>query len=310
MFEGKIKQEDAIAFFRFTVISPMLEAPNGKVDATARELTGKQFNDVVKKRMVSFSYRTIYRYYMNYRKYGFDGLKPKNYQNKNTYPSIPDELINVILNLKEELPSRSAEKIVTMLELAGKAEKDSLHPRTVNRILNHFGYTRKDLQKKNRVYLKHEKDRIGEMWQSDVMSIFYIPDINGQRRMVYLIAFVDDYSRRIIHAQFYFDATLTRLEDCLKKAITKFGAPESLYVDNGKIYIANDFKLICARLGIRADHMPIVMSHNTIMNHLISSFAFSDLINKSILDSSNFSPSSISSNLFITLAILSISSST
>jgi putative transposase len=82
------------------------------------------------------------------------------------------------------------------------------------------------------------------------MSAFYLPDENGKQRMCYLIGYIDDHSRRVTHAQFYFDATLSRLEDSLKKAVIKFGAPDSLFVDNGQIYISDDFKLICARLGI------------------------------------------------------------
>ena len=37
----------------------------------------------------------------------------------------------------------------------------------------------------------------------------------------------------------------------MKKAIIKLGAPSNLYLDNGQIYISKNFKLICARLGIR-----------------------------------------------------------
>lgn len=250
MFDGQIKKEDAVAFFRFSVIAPMLNAPKGQIDATARKLAKTEFNDVVNQKMLTFHYRTIYTYYINYKKYGFDGLKPKKYRNKNTHPSVPDEYIKSILELKEELPSRSALKIIRMLELAGRIEKGSLHVRTVNRILKHYGYTRKELKNSSRVYVKHEKKRINAMWQSDVMSAFYLPDKNGKKRICYLIGFIDDYSRRITHAQFYFDATLPRLEDCLRKAVIKFAAPDTLYVDNGQIYISNDFKLICARLGI------------------------------------------------------------
>ncbi|MCJ7713679.1 DDE-type integrase/transposase/recombinase [Candidatus Bathyarchaeota archaeon] len=89
------------------------------------------------------------------------------------------------------------------------------------------------------------------MWQSDVIEGFYISDGSGSSKLVYLIGFIDDHSRRILHCQFYFDATLTRLEDSLKKAVTKFGAPSSLYIDNGKVYISENFKLICAKLGIK-----------------------------------------------------------
>lgn len=254
MFDGKVKNEDAIAFFRFSVISPMLDAPKGKVNATAKKLAKMEFNDLVNKRMVTFHSRTIYTYYMNYKKHGFDGLKPKRYKNKGRHPSVADETIKAILELKEELPSRSAQKIVTMLELAAKVEKDALNIRTVNRILKHYGYTKKELKNSSRVYTKHEKDKINKMWQSDVMSAFYLPDDNGKQRICYLIGFIEDHSRVITHAQFYFDATLSRLEDCLKKAVIKYGSPDSLYLDNGQIYISNDFKLICARLGIKVKY--------------------------------------------------------
>jgi putative transposase len=89
------------------------------------------------------------------------------------------------------------------------------------------------------------------MWQSDVMSAFYIPDGNNGNRMAYLVGFIDDHSRRDMHSEFYFDSTLPRLEDTLRKAVTKYGAPDSTYVDNGKIFVSEQFKLICARLGIR-----------------------------------------------------------
>ena len=252
--DSDIKYEDAVAFFRYTVISPILEADKGKVDATVKELAKKEFNDVVHKKMVSFAYRTLYTYYMNYKKHGFEGLKPKNYKNKGTHPSICPEVIKTILNLKEELPTRSAQKIITMLELAGKVEMDTLKVRTVNRILNHYGYTTKALKKKNRVYKKHEQKAINDMWQSDIMSAFYLPDEDKKSRMTYLIAMIDDHSRKITHARFYFDSTLTRLEDCLKKAVIKNGAPQRLYVDNGQVYISNNFKLICARLGINVNY--------------------------------------------------------
>lgn len=48
--------------------------------------------------------------------------------------------------------------------------------------------------------------------------------------MAYLIGMIDDLSRRDIHSKFYFNSTLPRLEDILKKAVTKHGTPISLYV--------------------------------------------------------------------------------
>ncbi|WP_139376135.1 helix-turn-helix domain-containing protein, partial [Clostridium oryzae] len=184
---GNIKEEDAIAFFRYQVITPMLEAQKGFIDKTAVELSKQLFNDVINKKMVSYSYRTLYKFYSSYKKLGFDGLKPNAKSTKGSHPAIPQELIKEILLLKEELPSRSAQKIIIMLELAKKTEKGFLKLRTVNRLLQHYGYTRENLTKDNRVYFKHEKERINQMWQSDIMEACYLKDSEGNGRMVYLI---------------------------------------------------------------------------------------------------------------------------
>jgi len=251
MAQLPINKQDAVAFFRFQVISEMLDAPKGFIEATAKKLAKQQFNDVVNKQIVTFSERTIFRYYSDYKKYGFDGLKPKVRSNKGKHPGIDPEIITQILELKKELPVRSAAKIISMLTVANRIEEGSLHVRTVNRILQQYGYTRENIKKSSRVYAKHEKERINAMWQSDVMSAFYIPDGNNGKKMAYLIGILDDHSRRDMHSEFYLDSTLTRLEDTLRKAVTKFGASQSLYVDNGKIYISEQFKLICAKLGIK-----------------------------------------------------------
>src|SRR5690554_2677129 len=251
MAQLPINKQDAVAFFRFQVISEMLDAPKGFIEATAKKLAKQQFNDVVNKQIVTFSERTIFRYYSDYKKYGFDGLKPKVRSNKGKHPGIDPEIITQILELKKELPVRSAAKIISMLTVANRIEEGSLHVRTVNRILQQYGYTRENIKKSSRAYAKHEKERINAMWQSDVMSAFYIPDGNNGKKMAYLIGILDDHSRRDMHSEFYLDSTLTRLEDTLRKAVTKFGASQSLYVDNGKIYISEQFKLICAKLGIK-----------------------------------------------------------
>lgn len=251
MTELPIKREDAVAFFRFQIISDMLDAAPGFVEATAKRLSQQRFHDVLNKRMIGYTERTIFRYYSAYKNQGFEGLKPKTRKDKGGHPGIGTAIISDILSLKKELPSRSAAKILIMLTLARRIEEDSLNLRTINRILNQYGYTRESLSKDSRVHIKHEKERICEMWQSDVMSSIYIPDGNGGKKLAYLIGMVDDHSRRDMHSEFYFDATLSRLEDTLKKAVIKHSAPSTLYVDNGKIFVSEQFKLLCARLGIR-----------------------------------------------------------
>jgi len=66
--ELPIKYEDAVAFFRFQIISDMLDAGPGFIEATAKKLASQQFNDVLNKRMITLSERTIFQYYSNYKK--------------------------------------------------------------------------------------------------------------------------------------------------------------------------------------------------------------------------------------------------
>jgi hypothetical protein len=72
IFDNKIKKKEAIALFRLQIISPMLDAPKGKINKTAKKLAKQKFNDVVNQKMVGFHERTIYQYYMDYKKYGFE----------------------------------------------------------------------------------------------------------------------------------------------------------------------------------------------------------------------------------------------
>ena len=95
-----------------------------------------------------------------------------------------------------------------------------------------------------------------EIWMGDCQHTLHLPDPDApdRRRQVYLLAFLDDYSRLIPHAEFYWQERLPKLEDCLKKAILRCGAPQSLYVDNGSIYVAEQLQRICGELCIEMMH--------------------------------------------------------
>lgn len=54
-----------------------------------------------------------------------------------------------------------------------------------------------------------------------------------------------------MHAEFYSNQRLPILEDCVRKALLKFGKPSGILVDNGKIFVSKWFKLACVRFGIK-----------------------------------------------------------
>jgi hypothetical protein len=249
-----IKKDDAVAYLRYTIIQPLLDAPKGQVRKIAKEISEKTFLDPFKKKNVTISERQVFRLYKSYREKEYSGLKPARNKTLGSHPKISNEILNLILTLKKEGPYRSAQKIITMLEISKTVEEGLLSTRTVNRILHQYGYTREALSKDSRVFVKHEKEEINQMWISDVMDGFYIDFDDNSKKMCYLIGFEDDCSRVITHAQFYFDGTLPKLEDTMKKAILKHAVPQKIYVDNGKIYVSNHFRLVCAKLGIKLVH--------------------------------------------------------
>jgi hypothetical protein len=58
----------------------------------------------------------------------------------------------------------------------------------------------------------------------------------------------------LTHTQFYLNDNAINMQDSLKQAIAKFGAPKKLYVDNGGPYDNLQLKWICASLGIVLIH--------------------------------------------------------
>ncbi|CEO88833.1 hypothetical protein SSCH_2730001 [Syntrophaceticus schinkii] len=85
---------------------------------------------------------------------------------------------------------------------------------------------------------RFEASDVHEIWQSDFQHTLYLPDPThpGKRKKAILFAIMDDYSRLIVHAEFYWDEKLPRLEDSLKKAILRYGIPEQFYCDNGAAF--------------------------------------------------------------------------
>ena len=246
--DSSITKDEATALVKYYAI---LDALHG--DSThelIKESSKKRYRHPITNKIYSFSIRTLYRYLKLYKKYGLSGLFNKKNSNKGKPRTISKEIAEEILLLKKELPVRSARKIILLLELSNKVQKDILKERTVSRFLHENGYTKKVITASKKLYKKVIVNNIYELYMSDITEIWTLTK-EGKSVKAYLFVIIDTYSRFVVHAQLYSDSTLLRLEDCTKKAITKYGICKILYIDNGSVYIANNFKLACANLGIK-----------------------------------------------------------
>ena len=82
-------------------------------------------------------------------------------------------------------------------------------------------------------------------------------DDEGRKRKTFLIAFIDDASRLITHAEFFYADNTTNMCDAFRTALFKRGKPMRLYFDNGSNYTSKEILQACVRLDIHLSHAPI-----------------------------------------------------
>jgi hypothetical protein len=100
---------------------------------------------------------------------------------------------------------------------------------------------------------KFEAELANDIWQSDVMHGPRVK-VGDKMRKAYLIAFLDDHSRLIPHAEFYLSENLECYMNAFEKALSKRGLPRKLYLDNGSAMRSHHLDHVCASLGIALVH--------------------------------------------------------
>jgi len=231
----------AIALFRYTLILPLLRGqypPGGKQHL--RRQIAAQHHDIPHSSRHTVSTTTLARWERIYQEKGFEGLKPKPRSDRGQSRALSSPTLDRAEALKREQPLRSARSIIQILALdqTHPTPEARIAPRTLRRHLSRRGA---------------ERTHFGRLWQGDAMDGPYLPDPAhpDRQRQVFLFAFLDDHTRLVPHAQFYWNEQLPRMEDCFKRAILRYGRPLAIYVDRGKVYTSTHLDTICATLGIQ-----------------------------------------------------------
>jgi len=240
-----------IALERFMIIAPLLEP--GLEKAEIRKRRQEILLSYPRTHYGTISEPTIRRYLKSYRDEGFQGLYPKQRIDKGKPRVLTEDEMDAAAILKQELPQRSIRQIIEILEGEGRVKPGKLKPATVARHIVRLGLMRLAKKAPTKGMRRFRKEYRNQLWQADMKYGPYLRDPKNpkQGRRTYLLAFIDDYSRLVPHAEFYFDGRLPALEDCLKKAILKRGIPNSIFVDNGKIFVSRWLRIACARMNIR-----------------------------------------------------------
>jgi len=202
----------------------------------------------------NISERTLRRYIAAYRENSYDGLKPKVRDDIGSLKAISQKVLDYAAELKQELPERSVRRIIRILEGEGIVPKGDISRSTLSRHLLNMGFGSSDMKitkvlgNAARRFVKSGRNML---WQSDIKYGPYVPTTNCGKKRTYMVAFIDDATRLVCHAEFYDNQRLPILEDCFRKAVLKYGKPDAVYVDNGKVFVSRWFRIACAKLGIK-----------------------------------------------------------
>ena len=166
-------------------------------------------------------------------------------------------MLDRAIELREEQPARTTPTLVDLLKHDPAVQL--AHPLNVHTLTTHLrrrGKTRRLLAQSATAFRRFERDHVNDLWQGDALVGPWLPDPAqpGRKRRAHLFCFIDDHSRLVPYAEFFFEEALPRMERVLKIGILRRGLPKAIYVDNGQVYSATQFGVACATLGIHRIH--------------------------------------------------------
>jgi putative transposase len=248
-----ITWQENIALQRYQMIAPLLEADLDDAKKIRRRREIAEEHDV--------SERTLRRYESAFREGGFNGLKPAD-RSCQLAPSLPEdfpELVSQAIQLKREVPTRSVNQIIFILEGEGRVEPGILKRSTLQHHLFDAGFGQKQMRK----YIEGQKSSSKRFCKPHRMMLLqadikYGPKLpigkNGARVQTYLSSIIDDHSRYILDSRFYDNQEKEIVEETFHRAILKHGTFDAAYCDNGKQYVSKQLVRSAAMLGIRIYH--------------------------------------------------------
>ena len=241
------RKSEEIAVNRHRIIAPILTALDEGTDAAKLSHLKEET-----RRQHGISDRTLRRWLAGYRERGFGGLKPEP-RGKSISGGIPDEILAEAILLRREVPGRSVSQIIEILEMEGRAPAGFLKRTTLQDKLQERGFSARQMkmyQSGGLAARRFQRRERGDMWHSDIKYGPFLT-VGKEKKQIYLVCFLDDATRYVVHGEFYDTLDQTIVEDCFRKAVLKEGLPRRVYFDNGKQYKTKWMERACAVLGIK-----------------------------------------------------------
>ena len=239
--------KNQIALFRYGLISSLvnntyeeksMEDYYRKVASITYILNGKE---------IKVRASTIKGWYINYKKFGFDGLIPKTRTDLNTSRKLTLEAQQKIIDYKKDFPHISGTLIYQKLIEEGYINESIVSRSTVLKFIRDNYLLFGDDGKVDR--RAFEMEFANDMWDADTSHGPFLT-IDNKKIRTYLIAIIDDASRLITSAKFYYEDNAINFQNTFKEGLKKYGIPKRIFLDNGKTYKNEQLSIICASCGM------------------------------------------------------------
>lgn len=246
-----------VALFRYGLIAEFVSLPSNTPGLYQRlQHKAAQEYTIPGSSRTRVAAETLRDWLQAYRHGGFDALLPKPRADRGRSRGLPPEVVEQLLNLKEQNPKLSVRLIIGLLRQSGTVPEElPLPPSTIHRLLDRAGLMQPSAgEPTDKDRRRFAFARAGQLWMSDVMHGPTVGVGAKVRRKAYLIAFLDDATRVIPYATFALSENTQTFLPAFKQAVLRRGYPERLYVDNGANYRSHHLALVCAKLGVALIH--------------------------------------------------------
>lgn len=246
---------------RLRVLNAVYDAPGNTLRSRIQFVAAKTFTDVLSGHPYQFTWRTISTWLYRHKKNGITTLENKTRADKDAYRKV--QVNQLAEAIHEALPTLAPNKtgvipksvLYRVLLQRGLFVRAQLAPTTFYRMVrSHHLLDDKAMQKQR---LSFAMQFANQLWQADTLYGPAIKQADGQWKKTFLIAFIDDASRVITHAEFFYRDNTENMVYAFRSALYKRGKCERLYFDNGANYTSKEILQACVRLDIHLSHAPI-----------------------------------------------------
>lgn len=246
---------------RLRVLNAVYDTPGQHIRERIKLVAQHCFTDAQSGQVYQFTWRTISTWLYRHKKNGIATLENKSRSDKDSYRKV--QVNQLAEALHEILPTLARNKVgvipksllYRVLLQRSFFTRSQLAPTTFYRMVRRHHLLNEQAIQKQR--LSFAMQFVNQLWQADTMYGPSIKQSDGQWKKTFLIAFIDDASRVITHAEFFYRDNTENMVTAFRSALYKRGKPERLYFDNGANYSAKEIMQACIRLDIHLSHAPI-----------------------------------------------------